>query len=618
MKIKKIVSTLIVAAMAAGILSGCSGNTPQETETKTADGKEKVTVALWGNQMLENYTPYLCEKFPDVEFEFVLATNSLDFYRYCQKHDDMPDILSVRRFALKDAVLLKDYLYDLGDTELASTYYGTYLDNYTYDDGTVNWLPACAEVDSLIINKTMFEEYNVPIPTDYNSFISACEAFEKIDIRGFVSDFASDFTCMEVLQGASISQLLSMEGREWRQQYESGATNQLSEEVWLPVFENFFDLKDKARLGAEDASYENRAPKDMFLEGRAAMYRGTGADVITFPGRGEDEVLLLPYFGATENDNWYLTYPAFQIAASDKGMDNPEREKLILDIMTAMLNQDGQNHISYGKNMIPYNKDVTLELLPELENLKPYIEENKMYIRLASNDMFRISRDVVQMILKGEVKTPKEALDAFNTEMSSDNPEDEIAAHIDTAYSNTFTKEHGNMAASAVCNTIRAEAGVDMMFAQACYIGSDIYAGDYTLKELSYLTKNDGWVPLITELTGDQVYKLVESTLALKENRGAICNDSTLYVSSGFEMDITKTDGDYTLNALTVGGKDLDMEKEYSVLLCSDYDWYIVDAMKAIGCEDYEIDDVHFESYVLERLTAGGQMEQPTDYITLR
>ena len=111
MKIKKIVSTLIVAAMAAGILSGCSGNTPQETETKTAEGKEKVTVALWGNQMLENYTPYLCEKFPDVEFEFVLATNSLDFYRHCQKHDDMPDILSVRRFALKDAVLLKDYLY---------------------------------------------------------------------------------------------------------------------------------------------------------------------------------------------------------------------------------------------------------------------------------------------------------------------------------------------------------------------------------------------------------------------------------------------------------------------------------------------------------------------------
>lgn len=52
-------------------------------------------------------------------------------------------------------------------------------------------------------------------------------------IQGFASDFGSDYTCMEVLQGFSISELLSMEGREWRQQYESGITNQLSEEVWM-------------------------------------------------------------------------------------------------------------------------------------------------------------------------------------------------------------------------------------------------------------------------------------------------------------------------------------------------------------------------------------------------
>lgn len=79
--------------------------------------KEKVVVACWGNQMLDSYTQYLCDLFPEVEFEFVLATNSTDYYRFRQDHDDMPDILTVRRFALKDAVLLKDYLYDLSNTE---------------------------------------------------------------------------------------------------------------------------------------------------------------------------------------------------------------------------------------------------------------------------------------------------------------------------------------------------------------------------------------------------------------------------------------------------------------------------------------------------------------------
>ena len=149
---KKLFALLLALVMAATTFTGCAGqnakptaqpapqSSTQNRPEKTGE-TEKVVVACWGNQMLENYTQYLCDLFPQVEFEFVLATNSTDYYRFRADHDDMPDILTVRRFALKDAVLLKDYLYDLSNTELASTYYGSYLDSYTYDDGTVNWLP---------------------------------------------------------------------------------------------------------------------------------------------------------------------------------------------------------------------------------------------------------------------------------------------------------------------------------------------------------------------------------------------------------------------------------------------------------------------------------------------
>lgn len=424
---------------------------------------------------------------------------------------------------------------------------------------------------------------------------------------------------MEVLQGVSIPVLQSIEGRKWRQQYESGATNQLSEEVWLPVFENFFDFKEKVGLGAEDAAYPNRTPKDMFSEGEAAMYRGTGADVITFPGRGQDEVLLMPYFGQTEQDNWYLTYPTFQIAASNKGMDDPEREKLILDIMSAMVNQQGQDHISYGKNMVPYKKDVTLELMPEMDNLKPYIEENKLYIRLASNEMFRISKAVVQMILNDEVTTPQEALAAFNKELAGEEPGTEIVAHIDTYYSNDFTPEHGNQAASAVANTIRKLSGYDMVFMQACYVANDIYAGDYSQKDLAYIAMNDGGWPGLMELTGDQIYTLVETTLSMTGNRGAVCNDSTLYVSSGFEMDITKTDSGYTLNALTMSGKELDRSATYSFLIYGDRDWYMSEVMEQMGVTEVDTTGPKAEQYLMQCLVEqGGQLEAPTDYIILR
>ena len=624
---KKLTCLFLSLLMAAAALAGCAGQSAGSAaagessapQTEKTDQKEKVVVACWGNQMLDSYTQYLCDLFPQVEFEFVLATNSTDYYRFRQDHDDMPDILTVRRFALKDAVLLKDYLYDLSNTELANTYYGSYLDSYTYDDGTVNWLPTCAEVDGIIINKTLFDEYNVPVPTDYASFVAACEAFEAAGIRGFVSDFSADYTCMEVLQGASIPMLQSIEGRRWRQQYESGATQELSEEVWLPVFENFFDFADKVGLGAEDAAYPNRTPKEMFTAGTAAMFRGTGADVISFPGRGQDEVLLLPYFGQSEQDNWYLTYPTFQIAASNKGMDDPEREALILDIMTAMVNQQGQDHISYGKNMVPYKKDVTLELMPEMDNLKPYVEQNKLYIRLASNEVFRISKDVVQMILNGEVTTPEEALAAFNQELAGEEPGTEIVARIDTGYSNDFTPEHGNQAASAVANTIRALSGADLVFMQSCYVASDIYAGEYSQKDLGYLAKNDGGWPGLMELTGDQIYTLVETTLSMTGNRGAVCNDSTLYVSSGFEMDITKTGDGYTLNALTMDGKELDRNKTYSFLIYGERDWYMSEVMEEMGVSEVDSTGPKAEDYLTQRLVEqGGQLEPPTDYMILR
>ena len=152
---KKTACLLLSIVMAATMLAGCGNQStkkestvqkaePQTEQKEENNEKEKVVVACWGNQMLDSYTQYLCDLFPQVEFEFVLATNSTDYYRFRQDHDDMPDILTVRRFALKDAVLLKDYLYDLSNTELASTYYGSYLDSYTYDDGSVNWLPTCA------------------------------------------------------------------------------------------------------------------------------------------------------------------------------------------------------------------------------------------------------------------------------------------------------------------------------------------------------------------------------------------------------------------------------------------------------------------------------------------
>ena len=158
-----------------------------------------------------------------------------------------------------------------------------------------------------------------------------------------------------------------------------------------------------------------------------------------------------------------------------------------------------------------------------------------------------------------------------------------------------------------------------MVFMQACYVASDIYEGDYSQKDLAYIAKNDGGWPGLMELSGDQIYTLVETTLSLSANRGAVCNDSTLYVSSGFEMDITKTDNGYTLNALTIDGKELDRSKTYSFLVYGDRDWYMSKVMEEMGISEVDSSGPKVEEYLMQILVEqGGKLEEPADYIILR
>ena len=109
-----------------------------------------------------------------MNIEFVVGNNDLDFYKFMNEHGALPDIITCRRFSLHDAAGLKDALMDLSTTEAAGAVYDSYLANFTNPDGTVNWLPLCGEADGFVANRGLFERYNIPLPTDYESFVSAC------------------------------------------------------------------------------------------------------------------------------------------------------------------------------------------------------------------------------------------------------------------------------------------------------------------------------------------------------------------------------------------------------------------------------------------------------------
>ena len=167
-----------------------------------------------GTSLYENYAPYVQSQLPDVNIEFIVGNNDLDFYKFLQQNGGLPDIITCCRFSLHDAAPLKGSLMNLAMTNEAGAVYNTYLNSFKNEDGSVNWLPVCADAHGFVVNRSLFEQYDIPLPTDYASFVAACQAFEKVGIRGFTSDYTYDYTCMETLQGLSAAELTTTAGAQ--------------------------------------------------------------------------------------------------------------------------------------------------------------------------------------------------------------------------------------------------------------------------------------------------------------------------------------------------------------------------------------------------------------------
>ena len=189
---KRLISLLLAFAMAATLLAGCTGQKNSVEKEKETE-KISITMFLWDRSMLKEFSPWLEEKFPDIEFTFVQSFNTIEYYKdLLARGEQIPDIITCRRFSLNDAAPLSEHLMDLSTTEVAGTFYSSYLDVNRETSGAIRWLPMCAEVDCTMANKDLFDQYGIPLPTNYAEFVAAIDAFEAVGIKGYQTDWDYD------------------------------------------------------------------------------------------------------------------------------------------------------------------------------------------------------------------------------------------------------------------------------------------------------------------------------------------------------------------------------------------------------------------------------------------
>ena len=628
MKKKRLISLVLVFVMVMSIVSGCSKGANKGQNGK--DGKIKISMYLWDRSMLKEFTPWLEQKFPDIEFTFVQSYNTMEYYKdLMARGESMPDIITCRRFSLNDAAALSDYLMDLSMTEVAGTFYSSYLEVNRENSGAIRWLPMCAEVDCIMANKDLFDQYNIPLPTNYAEFVAAIDAFEELGIKGFQTDWNYDYSCLETMQGCAIPELMSLEGTRWRMDYESeeeGNQVGLDDTVWPKVFEKYEQFLKDVRFQPGDEELQFTKVIEPYRNGQTAMIRNTAALADNITKEDGTNSVILPYFGETSDDNWLLTYPMCQLAVSKKVEEDEAKKAAVMEILMAIFSEEGQKAVAAGTSVLSYNKEVNISSSPALQYAQQYIDSNHLFMRLASTEVFAISQDVGHKMMTGEYDA-KSAYEAFNAQITHyvDPEAEEILFTQENGYSNDFGV-HGSAAASSMMNTLRAAFDDQIAIGYTPVASTSIYEGTYNLQQAKWVLTARNAI-YRGEYTGEEVRRIMDWLVNVKEDgSNPIHHRNLIPVTSGMEYTVTETErGKFQLGDITVNGQPLEDDTVYTVLLVGADTFMehptfcncpMPEDLKAKR-EAYLVSDFSSQECMKEALEKTRQFLAPTEYVTI-
>ena len=627
---KQVIAVLLILAMLL-CLTGCQKNDAGSGGKGTAaSDRMQISMYLWDRSMLKELSPWLEQKFPDIDFTFIQSYNTMEYYKdLLARGEEIPDIITCRRFSLNDAAPLAEHLMDLSKTEVAGSFYSSYLEVNRETGGAIRWLPMCAEVDCIMANKDLFDQYNIPLPTNYSEFVAAIDAFEALGIKGFQTDWDYDYSCLETMQGCAIAELMSLEGTQWRMEYESETEDHqvgLDDVVWPRVFEKYEQFLKDVRFQPGDEELRFSVVTEAFRNGQTAMIRNTAALADNITKEDGFNSVILPYFGETSEDNWLLTYPMCQLAVSNTVEQDEAKREAVMEVLLAIFSEEGQKHVAAGTSVLSYNKEVNISSSPSLRYAQECIDSNHLYMRLASTEVFAISQDVGHRMMTGEYDA-KSAYDAFNRQITdySDPDAAEVMFTQENAYSNEFGV-HGSAAASSMMNTLRSAFDDQIAIGYSPVASTSIYAGDYTLQQAKWVLTSRNAI-YRGEYTGEEVRRFMDWLVNVKEDgSNPIRHRNLMPVTSGLEYTATEYErGKFRLEDVTVNGEPLDDSASYTVLLVG-ADVFLEhptfcncpmpEDLKAKR-EAYLVSDFSSQECMQEALEKKKQFLPPTEYVTI-
>ena len=610
MKKKKRYLAALVAGvlLATAVLSGCG-----QSKKEISKNDDHLTVYLWENRLMKNIAPYIQEQFPDHDIEFIVGNNDTDLYSYFEEHGELPDIITVRRFSGTDAQDLQPYLMDFASYDVVSRYYSYALQYYKNSKDEIQWLPICGIPQTIIANKTLFDQYGIKIPENYEEYAQACQQFYDNGIKPYSLDLAEDWSAHEVIQTGAIGEFMSLDGIKWRSSAESASEDiAFDDALWERIFSETNTFLRDSYFTKEDISVDINTATQMFLEGKAAMFHGYPALMQDFQEQMDAELIRIPFFSQISDEAFINMTPSLNIAFNKDLEKDQEKLELALDVLDCMISEEGQKLIADGSGVISLNIDVP-SMMEDVPGLEDEISDNSVYIRYSAQKSFDASLEAVHGLLSGKMDATQ-AYNVFRNVMNSKDTEEKATVNFEHKYSISLNDKNGRDAASSILTTIRKENDAQLAFAPYYYFTSSVYKGECAGSRVALMTAKSSDTSLyLAKINGKQIHELVSKYLTDSNDDFSVTDKYELPIASGMKIVIKDEENKFSLKDIIVNEKKLDEEKEYSILLTET----TMSILKKINpeCAIEQLKDTTLSSVWVASMANGQQPSAPEDYI---
>ena len=569
---------VLCAALALSLLAACGQSGGQ--------APEKTVVTMVYSEKLDHVEALIEDRLPDVDFQYERMISST-FNSALQRRLDAghgPDLVVSTQPADRDS---GKYVLPLGGYAFTADYESALIQSLSVDD-MVYYLPFPGQYYGYIVNKTLFDEAGIPLPTTNEALVDALCYFRDqgtgVSGTGHVFGFREliDTTLGYFLVGCMVPDFLgTVPGVGWLAAFEDGQARLSG--TWEDAFGLLDALVENGLLNMAPYSRQGNMPHNhtYISQGNlVAMYGHTGALAEcralnrqwAADGGREYEYTMLTFMGREDTPNWTISMPGAYLGINAALGEAGQADKLdaCLRILELLSTQEGQEALMADtKTDNSYLKGFAHSAALPL-GLKDAVTGGYVYnVKFPGKVVEYLGREGA-LYLGGKLDAGEclAAVDDYYLNGSAAVDEElEVVGAVaqDLIYQGYDTRMRETALGDLVADSVAALSGAPIAVVNGGGIRASLYEGEVRNLDLAAVCPYDNQIVKV-EMTGQVLLEMLENSLTAYRSSEEVPGGRFLQVSGlQYTFDSSKAPEERLISAALADGTPIGESAVYTV-----------------------------------------------------